>query len=110
MDFMPGGRGYPVVWATWGYTRGWALANFIPLTGRRLNVDQVQKVYYAPGDMAQQPRCEVVFEGNYRLSLEGDDATRLDEYLRRYEATAGAGRAPPSQGPCRADGRALACF
>jgi hypothetical protein len=64
------------------------MADFIHLTGRWLNVDQIQEVYYAPGDMAQQPRCEVVFEGNYRLTLEGDDATRLDEYLRRYEATA----------------------
>jgi hypothetical protein len=61
------------------------MANFIHLSGRWLNLDQIQEVDYGTGDMAQQPRCEVVFEGNYRVTLEGDDAIRLDEYLRRYE-------------------------
>ena len=88
MNFMSGGRGHPVARTTGEYMRGRAMADFIHLTGRWLNVDQIQEVYYSAGDMAQQPRCEVVFEGNYRLTLEGDDATRLDEYLRRYEATA----------------------
>ena len=64
MNFMPLGCGHPIVWTTWGYTRGRAMADFIHLTGRWLNIDQIQEVYYAPGDMAQQPRCEVVFEVN----------------------------------------------
>jgi hypothetical protein len=61
------------------------MAYFIHLGGRWLNVEQIQEVYFATGDVSRQPRCEVVFQGNYRVTLEGDDAARLDEYLKRYE-------------------------
>ncbi len=63
------------------------MAQFLHLGERWLNVEQIQEVYFSPGEMAEQPRCEVVFEGNYRVTLFGDDATRLDEFLRRYEET-----------------------
>jgi hypothetical protein len=61
------------------------MAYFIHLGGRWLNVEQIQEVYFATGDVARQPRCEVVFQGNYRVALEGDAAARLDEFLKRYE-------------------------
>jgi len=64
------------------------MAQFLHLGERWLNVEQIQEVYFAPGAMAEQPRCEVVFAGNYRVTLVGDEATRLDEFLRRYEEDA----------------------
>ena len=61
------------------------MAYFIHLGGRWLNVEQIQEVTFSSGDASRQPQREVVVQGNYRVTLKGDDAARLDEYLKRYE-------------------------